>query len=245
MPLDFNKDVCAYTKEKTKAILYDMNFSPRDLLTIIVDYAAVYREDHNKPYTSIYDSGNISARNFEDALARSKNQFVYTEFSSMSIIIFDILVKLEVECKETNKKLKILVNAKSNDYHDYPSVHKDNREKYREPWMEFETERIISNEIEARFISKYIDITFINTSRDIPNLKEYDICVSQRYLNQFTRPLDGYEGRIYVFIIIDAVDRQITQRHVIVDDKAYCINKHNMLTLYRNDISQAHAWFIN
>lgn len=138
--LSFESDLCYYTITQGRKLLYDNTNISSSVIDIILQYSAVYRQDHNQEYkfTSKPLHDDLIQHLLQEPINNNRISIVTMprRIYGKTEMCINLLIKKEIECKEQNKSCKILVyNISSNCRTEFVKRHQALRVSLNEAWM--------------------------------------------------------------------------------------------------------------
>lgn len=102
--MNFDTDVCFYTRDKARLMLYSMdNFLPKVLCDMIIDYCCIYRDNHMKPYAI---ESSLKNKILFNRILKNEDkcilQIIYSaRLTGKTTMLQDYVLAKEIEWKES------------------------------------------------------------------------------------------------------------------------------------------------
>jgi hypothetical protein len=102
--VDFDKDLCYYTLEKGRTFIFNSTTLPSVIVNIVLDYSAIYRDDHMSPY--VFTVNDTHKSFLEELVQPRTNENRITCIATdrrggRSTLLMQYLLYKEIECKES------------------------------------------------------------------------------------------------------------------------------------------------
>lgn len=222
--LDFDHDLCLYTLDQGEFIFDELKIFPTVIEDLILNYCAIYRFNHMKPY-DFYSAGKMACTHYyinklrknmfieqiQNYFPKHINKYIQIWFDCLNIdyyseyywsLIIEYLVRKEVEYKPTKTPYNVIfICSKLQDVRSLLQMYRDFRIHLNEKWLIRDT-ILNSNQVGINTINQFnVTFTEINNMEFIDNIS-YDLIVTDLINPYFTQKLaDIYKNSKQLFSI--------------------------------------------